>query len=63
MKKNIGVVDATIRIILGLIILSLTIIGPKSLWGFIGLIPLLTGLIRYCPLYLIFGINTNKKTQ
>lgn len=61
MKKNIGTLDATIRIILGLIILSLIFVGPKSLWGLLGLVPLLAGIIGYCPLYPIFGINTRKK--
>ncbi len=62
MNKNIGTVDATIRIIVGIIILSLVFIGPKSLWGLVGLVPLLTGIIRYCPLYPMLGINTcNKK--
>ncbi|GGZ78065.1 hypothetical protein GCM10007161_06800 [Ignatzschineria indica] len=61
MKKNIGTLDATIRIIVGIIILSLVFIGPKSLWGLIGLVPLLTGIIRYCPLYPVLGINTCKK--
>lgn len=63
MKKNIGTMDALIRIILGIILLSLIFIGPKSLWGFIGLIPLLTGIIRYCPLYPILGINTGSKCK
>ena len=62
MNKNIGTVDATIRIIFGIIILSLVFIGPKSLWGLVGLVPLLTGIIRSCPLYPMLGINTcNKK--
>lgn len=61
MKKNIGTLDATIRIIVGIIILSLVFIGPKSLWGLIGLVPLLTGIIRYCPLYPVLGIKTCKK--
>lgn len=61
MKKNIGTLDTTIRIIVGIIILSLVFIGPKSLWGLIGLVPLLTGIIRYCPLYPVLGINTCKK--
>ena len=61
MKKNVGALDATIRIIVGLIILSLLFIGPKTLWGLIGIIPLLAGIFRYCPLYPIFGINTCKK--
>lgn len=63
MKKNIGSIDATIRIILGIILLSLIFVGPKSLWGLIGLIPLIAGIVGYCPIYTIFGINTNKKTR
>lgn len=63
MKKNIGTLDATIRIILGIIILSLIFVGPKSLWGLIGLVPLLTGIFRYCPLYPIVGINTCCKNK
>ncbi len=61
MKKNIGTVDATIRIILGLVLLSLIFVGPKTLWGLIGIVPLFTGIIRNCPLYPVLGINTNKK--
>lgn len=61
MKKNIGNIDAIIRIILGLVILSLVFLGPKTLWGLVGLIPIFTGIIRYCPLYPILGINTCKK--
>lgn len=61
MKKNIGNIDAIIRIILGLVILSLVFLGPKTLWGLVGLIPIFTGIIRYCPLYPILGINTCQK--
>lgn len=61
MQKNIGSTDSIIRIIIGLILLSLVFIGPKSLWGLIGLVPLLTGIFRYCPLYPVLGINTCKK--
>ncbi len=63
MKKNIGTTDAIIRIIIGLILLSLIFIGPKSLWGLIGLVPLLTGIFHYCPLYPILGIDTTTKAQ
>jgi hypothetical protein len=57
MKCNVGKTDAIIRICLGIII---TIIGIyyKSWWGAIGLIPLLTGIFRWCPLYLPFKIST-----
>ena len=59
MKKNVGTVDRVIRIILGLVILAL---GYKnqSWWGLIGLIPLLTGIMGSCLLYVPFGISTCK---
>ena len=60
MKKNIGNVERIIRIIVGLTLLSFTVIGPKSLWGLIGILPLATGFIGWCPPYALFGISTCK---
>lgn len=59
MKKNVGSTDKIIRIILGLAIIIIGII-TQSLWGLIGLIPIVTALIGWCPLYLPFGISTCK---
>ena len=56
--KNEGTVDRVIRIVVGLGLLSLTVVGPKAMWGLVGLIPLVTGLIGFCPLYKIVGLNT-----
>lgn len=56
--KNIGDIDRVIRIIAGIGLLSLVIIGPKTLWGVLGLVPLLTGAISFCPLYKLLGIRT-----
>jgi len=58
MKTNEGTIDRVVRIILGFSMLSLVILGPKSYWGLIGIIPLVTGLIGWCPLYRIFNIQT-----
>ncbi len=60
--KNIGNVDRMIRIILGLVILSLLIFlnGNLRYLGLIGLIPLITGIAGYCPIYTLFKISTNK---
>lgn len=58
MPRNEGTLDRALRVILGLILLSLVFIGPQTLWGLIGLVPLATGLIGYCPLYQIIGLNT-----
>ncbi len=60
MVKNVGGVDRAVRIAVGLGILSLAFIGPHTPWGYVGLVPLLTGLIGWCPAYLPFGIKTCK---
>lgn len=59
MKNNVGSIDKTIRIIVGIVIIALGIYF-KSWWGIIGLIILLTGLLNTCLLYLPFGISTVK---
>lgn len=58
MKSNVGVFDRTLRIILGLGLLSLVFVGPQTLWGLAGLVPLFSGLVRFCPAYGMTGINT-----
>ncbi len=55
---NEGTLDRTIRVIVGLGILSLTIVGPHSLWGLVGLVPLATGIFGFCPAYTLLGIRT-----
>lgn len=62
MKTNIGGIDRTIRIIAGLAILGAGLY-LKSWWGLVGLLPLLTGLVRFCPAYLPLGINTCGQCQ
>jgi len=56
--KNAGSVDRTARIVVGIVVLSLTVWGPQSLWGLVGLVPLATGIFGYCPLYRLVGLNT-----
>jgi len=58
MTKNEGTVDRVVRVVAGLIILSLAFVGPKSAWGYIGLLPIVTGLVGVCPAYSLFGIST-----
>jgi Protein of unknown function (DUF2892) len=60
MKHNIGSIDSTLRIILGVFLLSLIVWGPHSLWGLVGIIPLATGFVRSCPLYTAMNITTDK---
>ena len=58
--KNEGTVDRVVRIVLGLAILSLVFIGPQTVWGWVGVIPLMTGFLGICPLYRVLGMNTAK---
>ena len=62
MKKNVGGIDRIIRIVAGLGILSLAFIGPETKWGYLGLVPLATGLIGWCPPYSLLGISTTCKS-
>jgi hypothetical protein len=55
---NIGKIDRILRVIAGLVLLSLIFIGPHTLWGLIGLVPLGTALIGFCPAYKLLGIST-----
>jgi hypothetical protein len=58
MTRNEGTLDRALRIIAGLVLISLVFIGPQTPWGWVGLVPLVTGLVGMCPLYSILGINT-----
>lgn len=60
MKVNEGSIDRVVRIVAGLVLISLVFIGPQSPWGWIGILPLTTGLIGWCPAYTLFGIDTCK---
>lgn len=56
--RNEHVVDRVIRVIAGIALLSLVWIGPQTAWGWVGLVPLVTGLVGSCPLYRLFGFST-----
>ncbi len=58
MTKNVGSIDRWIRIAVGLGLLSLVFVGPQTLWGLVGLVPLVTGLARFCPAYRVAGLDT-----
>lgn len=58
MKPNEGAVDRILRVLVGAGVLSLAFIGPQTPWAYLGVIPLVTGLVGICPLYSILGINT-----
>lgn len=58
MKFNVGSTDRALRIIAGLFLIGLAATGTVGIWGYIGLLPLLTGIFKFCPAYAIFGMNT-----
>lgn len=59
-ERNEGTVDRVLRVIVGLAVISLVFVGPQTPWGWLGLIPLATGLIGWCPAYTLLGIKTCK---
>ena len=56
MQKNIGPIERAIRVLLGVGILSLAVVGPRTPWALLGIIPLTTGLVRWCPPYALLGL-------
>ena len=63
MQCNIGKTDKTLRIVVGLALLALGAAGVIGWWGLIGLVPLATGLMNWCPAYTLLGIKTCKKDR
>jgi hypothetical protein len=58
MKANIGTIDRVVRILAGLVLIGLAFSGTIGVWGYVGVVLLLTGFVRVCPAYSILGINT-----
>jgi hypothetical protein len=58
MKFNVGGIDRILRIIVGIVLIGLSLMGIIGVWGWIGIVPLVTGLFKICPLYSIIGMNT-----
>jgi hypothetical protein len=57
-RVNEGSIDRAARVIVGLGLLSLAFVGPHTPWGYLGLVPLATGALGFCPLYRVFGLST-----
>ena len=58
---NINSIDRLLRIIIGVALVSLVFVGPKTLWGYAGVILIITAFINFCPIYALFGFSTKKK--
>lgn len=61
MQANVGGIDKTLRIVAGVGLVGATVMGMLPMWGYIGVVPLATGLMGWCPLYPMLGISTCKK--
>lgn len=57
-RRNVGSIDAVARLLVAAVMIAGTVIGPATPWGWLGLIPLVTGLAGTCPLYTLFGLRT-----
>jgi hypothetical protein len=58
MKTNEGGIDRTLRIVVGLVLVALTLTGTIGMWGWIGVVPVITGALGWCPAYTLLGIST-----
>ena len=58
MKTNVGTIDRALRILAGVILITLAATQTIGVWGYIGIVPLLTGIFRFCPAYTLLGMNT-----
>lgn len=62
MNVNVGGLDRTLRIVVGVVLILMALTGTIGVWGWIGVVPLATGLMKTCPLYSIFGFSTCAKS-
>jgi hypothetical protein len=60
MKQNVGGIDRVLRIVVGLLLVALAATGTIGAWGYIGVVPIITGALGWCPAYLPFGLSTCK---
>ncbi|GAA4248632.1 DUF2892 domain-containing protein [Azospirillum formosense] len=58
MPVNVGTIDRALRAIVGLVLIALVFVGPQTPWGWIGLVPLLTAVVGFCPAYTLFGVRS-----
>lgn len=64
MTPNIGNLDRALRLVVGLGLIALVFVGPQTPWGWVGVVPVVTALVRFCPLYPLIRLNTcGKKAE
>lgn len=62
-KRNVGITDMMVRIFIGVVLIGMAIAGLIGWWGYIGIIPLISGIVRFCPAYAVLGLNTQDKSK
>lgn len=62
-KTNVGNLDRLLRVFIGVVLIALAITGKVGPWGYIGIVPLITGLLRTCPAYSLLGVNSCKTNK
>ena len=60
-RLNVGNLDRALRVLLGLVLIALAVFGKIGPWGYLGVVPLLTGAVAMCPLYSLFGFSTTSR--
>jgi len=60
MKLNVGGIDKILRVVLGVALIAAAATGALPMWGYIGIVPLVTGLVNFCPLYTVLGFSSRK---
>ncbi len=63
LTTNEGAADRAVRVLLGIALLTLAFVGPKTHWGYVGLLPLATGFVGFCPLYSALRLTTAKRSE
>jgi hypothetical protein len=63
MKTNIGNAERIVRIVIGIAVLSLAFVGPRAQWAYLGIFPILSGVIGWCPPYALLGISTVRASK
>ncbi len=58
MNANVGGIDRVLRAVVGIVLIAIVFVGPQTPWGWVGLVPLLTAVVGFCPLYTVLGLNT-----
>lgn len=63
MKPNVGTLDRAARVVVGVALIALAATGTVGVWGYIGIVPLATAFMRFCPLYVPLGLNTGARDK